>query len=84
MNKREIINAIRVKHGTVVNFANVMKLKRELVYQAINGQGSVDARLKIAQFLNKKPSEIWQGRAGWVAQRDDAAYAANKDWQVYM
>ncbi len=74
MNKQDIIAEIRAKHGTVVDFARAMQLKREVVYQSINGAGSVAARLKIARLLNKKPSEIWGGRTDWVAQRDDAAY----------
>ncbi|MDQ7089428.1 MAG: hypothetical protein Q9M50_02120 [Methylococcales bacterium] len=47
------------KHIKITTFAKNNKVSRQLVYEAIKGQGTRRIRIEIALIMQRKPSEIW-------------------------
>ena len=47
------------KHTKVADLAQNNKVSRQLVYEAIKGQGTKRIRIEIVLIIERKPSEIW-------------------------
>jgi lambda repressor-like predicted transcriptional regulator len=78
MKKEEITNHLRQQSGTIAQFAEENEIRRPLVYAAINGKGTVSARMVIAKAIGKRPSEIWPERRDMINERDDAVFLMEK------
>lgn len=74
MNKQVVVEWMKNKGVTVIEFAKIHKVARQSVYQAIGGYGSRRLRVAIAVFLAKPPSLIWQGNKEESLLMDDYFY----------
>ena len=71
--KASIMEKIRDKYGTISAFARHNKVRREVVYQSLEGHGSRAMRLAIAELMQSKPSHLWND--GSLARlKDDKDY----------
>jgi len=74
MNKQAVVEWMKGKGVTVIEFAKIHKVARQSVYSAIAGEGSRRIRVEIAVFLSKPPSLIWQGNKEESLLMDDYFY----------
>jgi len=79
MNKSEILAVIKRKHGTITAFADHFHTPREVVYQSVNGRGSIRIRAAIAQTVGKRPATIWKNKP----LSDDQLFEVKADVNEY-
>ncbi len=73
MDKYQMLDVLKRHFGSVKEAAEKFGTSRDMLYQSINGYGSREVRLKLAQFFEKRPSEIWQNDSAARA-KDDVDY----------
>lgn len=59
MTRQEILALLHGMNKRPSTIANSLGVSRALITQAMEGQGSREARLKIARVLSMPPSAIW-------------------------
>jgi len=81
---KDILNAIRNRGTTITAWAKTRSLKRGVLYHAVNGGGSKDARIHLAVLLKHAPSEIWPNRSQNLKILDDFYYREFLDNQQHV
>ncbi len=68
-----MLESLKKTFDSIRKAAEHFDTTREVLYQSIDGYGSRKVRLKLAEFFNKRPSEIWQNDSAARA-KDDVDY----------